>query len=65
MSDSAELRLFAQVCRTLSEGARDPDDKASWLRLARKWQQMEAGHHLDVPVELRSPELYHANLPAN
>ena len=42
MSDAAELRLFAEICRALSDRARDPDDKAGWLRLARKWQQMEA-----------------------
>ena len=64
MSDTEELRLFAQVCRALAERARDPDDKACWLRLALKWQQMESADHLDGPVGLQSSEPRHAALRA-
>jgi hypothetical protein len=42
MSDTAELREFADICRALAEGSRDPGDKASWSRLALKWEQMES-----------------------
>jgi hypothetical protein len=42
MSDAAELRFFTEVCRALAEGSRDAGEKASWLRLALKWERMEA-----------------------
>jgi hypothetical protein len=59
MSDTAELRLFAGVCHALSERARDPDDKACWLRLARKWQQMDSADQTGVSVRLPSPQSDH------
>ena len=57
MSDTAELRLFAQVCRALSERARDPDDKVSWQRLALKWQRMESMQDFEIAARERKNEL--------
>ena len=56
MSDTAEFRLFAEVCRALSERARDPDERVSWLRLARKWQQMEAAPDVEISAPDRKNE---------
>ena len=53
MSDTAELRLFAEVCRALAEGSRDPGDKESWSRLALKWQRMESAE-TGTPASFRS-----------
>jgi hypothetical protein len=53
MSDTAELRLFAEVCRALAEGTRDPGDKESWSRLALKWERMESAD-TGTPASFRS-----------
>jgi ribosomal protein L24E len=54
MSDAAELRFFAEVCRALAEGSRDPRERISWSRLAIQWEQMEVGDASMREAQLKS-----------
>jgi hypothetical protein len=37
MTKTDELRAFAQECQRMADGARNPDDKRQWLKLAQSW----------------------------
>jgi hypothetical protein len=40
MSNSDEYRRNARECQRMADNARNPTDKASWLRLAASWLGM-------------------------
>jgi hypothetical protein len=42
MSKAEEYRNHAASCRKQSETAKNPDEKALWLKTAKEWDRMAA-----------------------
>ena len=42
MSKAEEYRNHAALCRKQSETAKNPDEKALWLKTAKEWDRMAA-----------------------
>jgi hypothetical protein len=51
-----EYRQYARECQQMAANAVNPDDKASWLRLADSWLQM-------LPKEARTGDGQHEQWP--
>ena len=48
MEPRDEYLRTARECRTLAEEATSPEHKASWLRMAAKWERLASESHDDA-----------------